>query len=240
MRRGIIRGSLVTLLGLIAVLLPTVAAQTAVGAESAEAPTYRVTFTNNTSGQYFTPPNFAVHSDAADVFDIREPASPGVQAVAENGSVPILAAELTEAIDNAGLGVSGVGATAPIAPGETVSFDITSNERKFSLVSMIICTNDGFTGADSKRLPRTAGETISYDLRGYDAGTELNTENLTDIVPAPFCGGTGEGTDQTDPSLAENGVIRVHPTLQGIGTIPDSKDWDNNSSIVTVTITRNN
>ncbi len=237
MRRGIFRGAFVALLGLVAVLLPTVATQTIAGAS--EVPTYRVTFTNNTSGQYFTPPNFAVHSNAVDVFDIKEPASPGVQAVAENGAVPVLAAELAGAVDDAGLGVSGVGADAPIAPGATVSFDVTSDERKFSLVSMIICTNDGFTGADSKRLPHDVGQTFTYDLRGYDAGTEINTENLADIVPAPFCGGTGEGTGESNPSLAENGVIRVHPTLQGIGTIPDARDWDNNSSIVTVTITRN-
>ena len=104
---------------------------------------------------------------------------------------------------------------------------------------MIVCTNDGFAGADSKNLP-AVGESITYNLRGYDAGTEINTENRADIVPAPFCGDDGRGTDQTNPSLAENGVIRVHRTLQGNGGLPANFDWDNNESIPTVTITRNN
>ncbi len=134
---------------------------------------------------------------------------------------PILAAELEAAIDNAGLGTSGVGADAPIAPGQASTFTVTvtSNETKFSLVSMIICTNDGFVGADQKRLPRADGETVTYTLRGYDAGTEINTENRADLVPAPFCG-DGQGTGATNPSLAENGVIRVHRTLQGTGDPP--------------------
>ena len=104
---------------------------------------------------------------------------------------------------------------------------------------MIICTNDGFVGADQKLLPG-AGETISYDLRGYDAGTEVNTEETRDLVPAPFCGGNGEGTDQSNPSLAEEGVIRVHRTLQGNGNLADNLDWDDNERVARVTITRNN
>ena len=224
------------LAGLVAVLLPAAAVSTAAGAETVN--TYTVTFENQTSTQYFTPPNFAVHRDTVDLFDIRQPASPGIQAVAENGAVPVLAAEIAGAVDDAGLGVSGVGADAPIAPGQSVSFDVTSNEAKFSLVSMIICTNDGFTASDSKNLPG-AGETITYNLRGYDAGTEINTENRADVVPAPFCG-EGGGTGETNPSLAENGVIRVHQTLLGAGDLFPAFDWDDNENIASVTITRNN
>ena len=230
-----LRRSLVILAGMIAVLLPTVANSSIAGAEAV--PTYQITFENLTSGQYFTPPNFAVHSDRVDVFDLRSPASPGVQAVAENGAVPVLAAELADAVDALGWGVSGVGGDAPLSPGASVDFEVTSSERKFSLVSMIICTNDGFAGADSKNLPRVDGESITYDLRGYDAGTELNTENRADLVPAPFCG-EGGGTGESNPSLAENGVVRVHRTLQGTGDLPASFDWDDNESIARVTITR--
>ena len=231
-----LRRSLVILAGMIAVLLPTVANSSIAGAEAV--PTYQITFENLTSGQYFTPPNFAVHSDRVDVFDLRSPASPGVHAVAENGAVPVLAAELADAVDALGWGVSGVGGDAPLSPGASVDFEVTSSERKFSLVSMIICTNDGFAGADSKNLPTYAGQTITYDLRGYDAGTELNTENRADLVPAPFCG-EGGGTGESNPSLAENGVVRVHRTLQGTGDLPANFDWDNNESIARITITRN-
>ena len=214
-----IRRSLLALAGLLAVLLPTVAATTAAGAEDI-APTYNITFVNNTDGQYFTPPNVALHSNDVSVFDLREPASPGVQAVAENGAVPVLAEELAGAVDAAGFGVSGVlerdssEGQGPLAPGVSASGTFSTDERKFSLVSMIICTNDGFAGSRAKNLPSADGETIRYYLRGYDAGTEENTERRADLVPAPFCG-DGGGTEETNPSLAENGVVPSTPHPPG-------------------------
>ena len=241
MRRLTIRRSFLILLGILALLVPAALAANSAGAESSDAATYEIRFVNNTSGQWFTPPNVALHSDNVSVFDFREVASPGVQAVAENGAVPVLAEELAANIDAAGEGVSGVigGDAGPIPPGADAVAQFTTGERRISLVSMIICTNDGFTGSRAKSLPRTDGETIVYELRGYDAGTEINTENRADLVPAPFCGDDGRGTFDTNPSLAEDGVIRVHRTLQGNGDLPlDIFDWDNNENIAYVEITR--
>ena len=238
-----IKRPLVILVAMVAVLLPTVAATAAAGAETTGV-TYQIEFVNNTTGQYFTPPNVALHTTAVDVFDLRNPASPGVQAVAENGAVDLLAAELEGAVDNTNNGVSGVlvrdgsAGQGPLAPGGTASGEFTTNASKFSLVSMIICTNDGFAGSDSKNLPDDIGEEIIYTLRGYDAGTEINTEDRGDLVPAPFCGDDGRGTGETNPALAENGVVRVHRTLQGNGDLPASFDWDNNNDIAYVRITR--
>ncbi len=202
---------------------------------------YEVTFENLTHGQYFTPPNFALHNPYADVFDRGEEASNGVRQVAENGAVPVLAEELAAAIDANGLGVSGVGFTegvepGPIGPGEAVTFEITGSERHLSIVSMIVCTNDGFAGLDGRRVPGRDGQTRTYYLRGYDAGTEVNTEARGDIVPAPFCG-EGDGTDMSNPDLAENGVIRNHRGIRGTGDLdPDIFDW--NGPVVRVTVTR--
>jgi hypothetical protein len=203
-------------------------------AASGEA-TYRVEVRNATSGQYLTPPNWAAHSRSADVFQLGQPASPGVEAVAELGGVPVLAAELQGAIDARGLGVSGVGADAPLAPGQAAAFEFSSSETRFSLVSMIICTNDGFGGLDSVRLPSRDGQTRTYNVRAYDAGTELNTENRADIVPAPFCNGPG-GTDQDQPEIDGFGRINRHPTLKGVGDLPLSFDW--RGPVAQVTITR--
>ncbi len=197
--------------------------------------TYLVEIRNTTSGQYLTPPNWAAHSEAADVFQIDEPASPGVEAVAERGGVDVLAAELAAAVDAAGLGVSGVGAEAPIRPGATASFEFATAQTRFSLVSMIICTNDGFGGLDSVRLPNQDGKSRTYNVRSYDAGTELNTENRADIVPAPFCNGPG-GTGADQPAIDESGVITRHRTLEGVGDLPASFDWS--GPVAEVTITR--
>ncbi len=201
------------------------------------APTYTITITNTTDGQWLTPPNVAAHPWHTDVFDRNAPASPGVQAVAENGGVPILAAELAAALDDAGLGTSGVApADGPIAPGDAVTFEVTASGEQLSIVSMLICTNDGFAGLSGKSLPRQEGATSTYYLAGYDAGTELNTENRADIVPAPFCNGPG-GTGEDQPEIDGQGFITIHPTLRGVGDLPDSFDWQ--GRVVKVTVTNN-
>ena len=202
--------------------------------------TYEITITNDTSGQYLTPPNFALHNRSADVFQRGRAASPGVAAVAELGAVPVLAAELNSAIDDSGLGVSGVAGDAPLAPGESTTVTVTTDETRLSVVSMIICTNDGFGGVDSRRLPTRDGQTRRYNLRDFDAGAELNTENRADIVPAPFCnfegqGGPGNGADQ--PEIEGFGRINFHPTLNGVGDQPSEFDWTR-GSVGTVTVTR--
>ncbi len=201
---------------------------------------YEITVTNTTGGQYLTPPNWAVHDRTVDVFQLGRPASPGVEAVAERGGVPILAEELAGAVDGAGKGVSGVGADAPIAPGESATFTVTSDERRLSIVSMIICTNDGFGGVDSVWLPSRDGQTKTYRLRDYDAGTELNTENRADIVPAPFCStpeGAPGGTGEDQPDIDGFGRINRHPTLKGVGDMPERFDW-RRGSVGTVTVKR--
>ncbi len=194
---------------------------------------YEVTFTNTTSGQYLTPPNWAAHDRRVSVFRPGRRASEGLQAVAENGGVPVLAAELQGKVDDAGRGVSGVGAEAPIAPGESVTFTFETDERFLSAASMLICTNDGFAGLNAKRLPRRMGATRSFSLPAFDAGTEINTENRSDLVPAPFCG-EGEGSGESSPELAQDGRIRHHKGIQGVGDLDASFDFGRTVASVTV------
>jgi len=224
----------------VALLMATVTISTSVGVADAtnSVGTYEVTITNTTRGQYLTPPNWAAHNNSVRVFQLGRSASPGVAAVAELGGVPVLEAELAAAIDAAGNGVSGVGTgdQGPIPPGESRTFTFTSSERRFSVVSMIICTNDGFGGVNSRWLPRNDGQTRTYNLRDYDAGVELNTELRKDLVPAPFCNGPG-GTDQDQPEIEGFGRINRHPSLKGVGDLPDSFDW-RRGSVGTVSVTR--
>ena len=84
------------------------------------------------------------------------------------------------------------------------------------MVAMLICTNDGFTGIDSIRLP--AQSTTVY-ARGYETRTEQNTEDFADIVP-PCQGLIGvssedPGTGQSNPALAEDGVVIPHVGIIG-------------------------
>lgn len=196
--------------------------------------TYEATLTN-TTGNYLTPPNFAAHTKDASLFQVNRPASPGVQAVAENGGVPVLAAEIAGAVDAAGIGDSGIGGDAPIPPGGSVTFEFTTSADRLSIVSMLICTNDGFAGLDSKALPK-GHAAKQYRLQGYDAGTEINTERRADLVPAPFCQlGSGLGTGESNPALAENSVVRRHQGIQGVGDLEDKFDWSGPVAELTVT-----
>jgi hypothetical protein len=239
-RRSTLRAALaaVTLTGILAIL-PGAAASASSGHHGRhrepEPATYTVTVTNLTAAQYLTPPNFAAHDRGVDVFQVGRPASNGVQQVAENGGVPVLAAELASAIDGPGLGVSGVGADAPIGPGQSATFSFTTDARRLSLVAMLICTNDGFAGLDARALPRHDGQTRRYRVRAYDAGTEINTELRQDVPPAPFCG-DGPGSGESNPALAEHGVVRPHRTLRGVGDLDPSLDW--RGPVASVVITR--
>jgi len=208
--------------------------------------TYSVTFTNVNDTQWFTPPVVATHNRRVDVFEPGHAASAGVREVAENGNVPFLVDALS--------GVRGVhdvqvglfsGTVAPLEPGKSVTVDITgtSKTRLLSSVSMLICTNDGFTGLDSLKLPRRIGRTVTAYASAYDAGTEVNTENLADMVPpcqglnGPMVDAPGSGV--SDPALYEGGVITHHAGIMGVGDLRERlHGWDVEAPVLAVTITR--
>jgi hypothetical protein len=95
---------------------------------------------------------------------------------------------------------------------------------------MLICTNDGFTGVSSLRLPHHVGQTFVVRSAGYDAGTEVNTEDFADMVPpcqALVGVSSGEaGTGTSNPALAEGGVIHHHAGIAGIADlVPAVHGW---------------
>lgn len=222
-------------------LVAALAAPTAAGAygHSTER-TYLVTIENLTDGQPFTPPVAATHSKKVGVFSVGDAASAAVQGLAENGDVPGLAGEL-----GANKKVSDVvvaDAAGPVLPGGSITFEITSErgQRRLSIASMLICTNDGFTGLDGLRLPRAGGVPTEVYLNAYDAGTEVNTELFGDLVPpcGPLTGAHDGslGTGASNPALAENGVITTHPGIVGGADLdPAVHDWDDPVAKVTIT-----
>ena len=203
----------------------------ALPAPAAEAPEYKVTITNLTDGQLMTPFVVATHKPGARVFKTGRPASEGVQAVAENGGVPVLVAELQA---KKGFHEVAVAGAAPIAPGDSVEVYIsgTNRARALSAVGMLICTNDGFAGLNRVRLPKSGTKT--FYGRAYDAGTELNTEAYADLVPP--CDGMGQ-TGMSNPALAENSKVRGHQGIKGIADLdPGIHGWSN--PVIKVTVER--
>ena len=190
---------------------------------------YRVYVVNLTKGQPFTPPVLATHDRDAELFDRGEEASFEVKEIAENGNLNPMVSLLTDNSAISDFAVAVAGDPPPLMPGAVVSADLQANSRHdvLSMVSMLICTNDGFAGIDSTRLPRRYKFRA---IRAYDAGTEINTEDFADIVPpCPALTGvesTDAGTGASNPDLAENGVVRRHRGVNGFADlIPAIHDW---------------
>ena len=182
---------------------------------------YHVTVYNLTSGQPFTPPLFATHQGSVELFRVGVAASEGIREIAENGNLGPALAALGDDAKVAEVFVAIAGDPPPLMPGASVSFHIGAERgaRFVSFASMLICTNDGFTGLDGLKLPQQLGDSVEVYAGAYDAGTEINTEDFADIVP-PCQGliGVGSedpGTGMSDPALAQGGVIAHHPGLVG-------------------------
>ncbi|MBW7881639.1 MAG: spondin domain-containing protein [Caldilineaceae bacterium] len=204
---------------------------------------YHVVVTNLTTGQPVTPPVLVTHHRLAHVFEVGQPASFGVKEVAENGNVPALVDELNNNPRVSSVAVAVAGDPPPLLPGQSVSAEIEGapDAKFFSYISMLICTNDGFTGLDAVRLPKHIGDTTTFFTDSYDAGTERNTEDFADLVPpCPALTGVDtdkEGSGTSNPALAEGGVIAHHAGIQGHADLqPAIHGWTD--PVVKVEITR--
>ena len=176
----------------------------------------------------------ATHSKRTGLFSVAKEASFEIQSIAENGNNDPLLAALGADVHVHDFVVG----TAPLVPGgnpggtnfeswATYKISSRGNARYLSIASMLICTNDGFTGVDSIKLPSRKRTVYA---RGYDARTERNTEDFADMVP-PCQGFIGvmsddAGTGASDPLLAEEGFIIPHPGVQGGADLkPQVHNW---------------
>jgi hypothetical protein len=214
------------MLGAVAALALALAPSTAADSRG-RASEYRFTLTDLTGGQPMTPPVVATHRGKNLFFRVGAEASEGIKEIAENGNNAPLLGALGESNRVFDFGEAPGGPLVPSGrPGSSMFDDVTSIEleashgaRRVSLASMLICTNDGFTGVNGLKLPKLVGHSVTVETAGYDAGTELNTEDFADIVPPcqSLIGvSSGEpGTGMSNPALAQGGVIAHHPGIQG-------------------------
>lgn len=221
--------------------IASVVAVAPVSAHGNDTKTYEVTITNLTTGQPLTPALAATHKSNTGFFRVWRPASSQLQQIAENGNL----APMRALIDGSRRFYDsevGMGQAGPIMPGETVAFELDAASRFnfLSWASMLICTNDGFTGVNKLKLPSRVGRSVTRYTGAYDAGTEINTEDWDNLVPpcAQLTGfGDQGGTGTSDPALAQNGVIRHHRGIRGIADlVPDVHGW--RDPVAKITITR--
>jgi hypothetical protein len=236
--------------GLAAVAVAAAALAATPAAEAKRADTFEVTFTDLTSGQPLTPAVAATHRGRNELFNIGDAASFGLKEIAENGNnAPMLSRlgsenDVADFLEAPGGPLVPAGTPGDAMFGQSTTFTVTADRgaHRLSLASMLICTNDGFTGVNGLELPSKVGDSVTVETMAYDAGTEANTEDFADMVPpcqALIGVSSGEaGTGQSDPALAQNDVIRHHPGITGRrDLVPAVHGWDVNAPVARITVT---
>jgi hypothetical protein len=199
--------------------------------DSAAGRFFDVTVTNLTRGQQFTPILVASHRSGIRLFDLGQPASPGLQTVAEEGNV----APLTAALEARPGVLQVVNSGALLAPGASVTIRVRTAENfdRVSVAAMLIPTNDAFFALNGMRIaPGIMKKT--FTSVAYDSGSERNDE-LCASIPGPFfdeCGGPGGGAA---PAGGEEGYVHVHGGIHGTGDISAAeRDWRNPVALIAV------
>ncbi len=173
------------------------------------------------NGLFVTPVWVGFHNGGFDTYNLGDPASTGLERLAEDGNTAPLSAEFATAEpdgQDATLTEPGGFAGAPVLdPGRRVSrtFDLDpATQRFFSYATMIIPSNDAFVAnADplAHALFDAAGNfvgPITFTVLGTqvrDAGTEANTE-----TDAAFINQTADNTGTTTAD-----GVSVHPGFNG-------------------------
>lgn len=206
-------------------------------ASDAATRSYDVTITNLTGGQPLSPAVLATHSQNLRLFEVGGLASEGIRLIAENGDPSTAAAALQGVLGVAevvttGAPVGVIGGSA-FPSSLTIRIGARGDANRLSLATMLICTNDGFTGLNSVKLPG-GFQPESWYANGYDAGTEANTEADGDIVP-PCFGLTGVAGGGGGGRTAESGTITMHPGIVGgSALVPAVNGWTGPVARITV------
>ena len=192
--------------------------------------TYKVTVTNLTRGQSFTPVLVVSHRYAPNLLFVPgETASPELAMLAEGGDTGPLETALSgnprvrDTATSAGL----------LEPGDSTTIEVQGQIGlgRISLAAMLIPTNDAFLAAQNVPLPR-GHEVVTIVVPAYDAGSEPNDEDCNNI-PGPVCG--GEGVSDADGE----GYVHVHAGIHGFADLAaKSYDWRNPVASISIKMAR--
>jgi hypothetical protein len=219
-------------------------------ADGDEMATYNITIQNLTRGQPLSPIVGATHEKKIGMFKVGELASGGLEAIAEDGDQTLMFNRFFGLIGDQVTSAFGKPPGMPsLTPSGTMVGNFTDaltrtvmagSRDRFSMATMLICTNDGFTGLDRVKLPRKGA--MIFLLNGYDAGTEMNTELSADIVdPCSALGplmlaGDPNGNNNIDVDMDPHVPIMHHPNIKETGDLTCSDHvWTDPVAKVTIT-----
>jgi hypothetical protein len=185
---------------------------------------YKVTITNITRGQIFSPPIVISHKKDFRLFSLGKPAPTGLPELAEDGMTGTLETELGT-MDSVFQYKTAEPPDNFIIPGasKTVEIETKRHFRFLSVAAMLVGSNDAFLAIRGVYARSWKDEAV--DARAYDAGTEVNNE-LCDFIPGPPC---VNGNNDRDTVGAEE-YVYIHSGIQGIndfGDLNPANDWQN-------------
>jgi hypothetical protein len=177
------------------------------------------------NGTFLTPFWVSFHDGVFDSYDLGEPASAGLEQLAEDGDSTTLSQEFAtiangfdSVITNPG-GFAGAPLFDPSFASQQV-FDLDSSNRYFSYAAMLLPSNDAFVANGNPKGHELFDEngrfnSLNINIAGSqvrDAGTEDNTES-----EAPFFNQSAPNT-----GVESNGVVSTHPGFNGSVGNPDA------------------
>lgn len=201
---------------------------------------FSITVTNLTAGQPLSPTAVVLHTSNFKAFEVGMAASVELEKIAESGNAdPFLA----DAATNTSIFAS-TKASNGIPPGMTATImieaqiaDANTSMLRFTALSMLGNTNDGFTGLNGIDISKIAiGDSMVIDTISYDAGTEKNTES-TVTVPGPAAEGEGFNPmrDDSPSTVAMHSGVLTKDDSNPDSALTSINRWDNPVARITIT-----
>ncbi len=206
---------------------------------------FNVQITNLTHAQPLSPVAVMMHKSGFFSFKDGETASLALEALAEGGNNADILSEVQASIQH----VASASTDGPVAPQSastvtelTVPADYLSDLR-LSVISMLVHTNDGFTGANALNISDMAiGDSLTVTGLTWDSGTEANSETAS-TLPGPDFSGQGFNVlrdDLIDRVRLHQGAVTNEDTDFGLATssLKEQHRFLNPTSRIVVTRTQ--
>lgn len=169
---------------------------------------FEVTVTNLTRAQPMSPVAVMLHQSGFNSFVDGQPASIGLELLAEGGDNTDVLAEIEATAEHLASG-STAGPIPPATIGAPVSLTFPSDQLedvRISVITMLVHTNDAISGVNGVDISNMeVGDSIALTGPTWDAGTEANDEFQANM-PGPDFG--GEGFNGARDDLFDR--VRIH------------------------------
>jgi hypothetical protein len=181
-----------------------------------------------------SPGAFTVHTEPGALFSPGEPASEGLERIAEDGTPGTLVESLGGMEMSGTVGAfdtpAGTSSAGPLMPGDVYEFEFTAApDARLSFATMFVQSNDLFYAPGPEGIALFEdGEPVDSDVTDrvmlWDAGTEVNEEPGTGPNQAPRQSAADTGDDEND-------------TVRPISAVDDGFSYPAVTDVIAVTVT---